>query len=303
MGLDVADDAAVYRLDGDTALVVTLDFFTPIVDDPYTYGAIAAVNSLSDLYAMGARPILALNIAAIPKTLPVDIAAEILRGGAEKAREAGVVVAGGHTVQDSEPKFGLVALGLIHPDHLTRKGGAQRGDRLLLSKALGAGVVTTALKNDKATLAEVEAATRSMLELNAIAARIARDFNAHAVTDVTGFGLLGHGWEMAVQSGVGFRLHFDALPWLDGARRLGEDWVYPGGAHDNRRFYGPHVRFHPALHEWQHMLCFSPETSGGLLMALAPNQVDGARLAAAGLGLSLWEIGEVVSGDDIEIIP
>lgn len=303
MGLDVVDDAAVYRLNDQAALVVTLDFFTPIVDDPYAYGAIAAANSLSDLYAMGARPILALNIAALPKTLPVEISAEILRGGAEKAREAGIVVAGGHTVQDAEPKYGLVALGLVHPDHVTRKGGARPGDRLLLSKPLGAGVVTTALKNDKATAAEVEAATRSMLTLNAAAARIAFEFGAHAVTDITGFGLLGHGWEMAEHSGASFRLRFGALPWLEGAERLGEAWVFPGGAHDNRRYYAPHVRLHPALQEWQHLLCFGPETSGGLLMALAPNQADAALLAAARQGLALWDIGEVVAGDAIEVLP
>ncbi len=303
MGLDVVDDAAVYRLSDDTALVITLDFFTPIVDDPYAYGAIAAANSLSDLYAMGARPILALNIAALPKTLPVEISAEILRGGAEKAREAGILVAGGHTVQDNEPKYGLVALGLVHPNHVTRKGGAQPGDRLLLSKPLGAGVVTTALKNDKATVAEVEAATRSMLTLNAAAARIAFDFGAHAVTDITGFGLLGHGWEMAEHSRAGFQLHYGALPWLQGAERLGEAWVFPGGAHDNRKYYAPHVRFHLALEEWQHVLCFSPETSGGLLMAMAPDQAGAARLAAASQGLALWEIGEVIPGDAIEVLP
>lgn len=302
MGLDVVDDAAVYRLSDESALVVTLDFFTPIVDDPYAYGAIAAANSLSDIYAMGARPILALNIAALPKTLPVEISAEILRGGAEKAREAGVVVAGGHTVQDSEPKYGLVALGLVHPDHVTRKGGALPGDRLLLSKPLGAGVVTTGLKNDKATADEVEAATRSMARLNAAAARIAHDFDAHAVTDITGFSLLGHGWEMAEHSGVGFRLRFGALPWLEGAERLARDWVFPGGAHDNRSFYSPHVRFHPSLAEWQHLLCFGPETSGGLLMALPPEKVGPARLAAAAQGLDLWEIGEVVAGDTIEVL-
>lgn len=302
IGLDVVDDAAVYRLNDELALVVTLDFFTPIVDDPYAYGAIAAANSLSDIYAMGARPILALNIAALPKTLPVAISAEILRGGAEKAREAGVVVAGGHTVQDSEPKYGLVALGLIHPDHVTRKGGARPGDRLLLSKPLGAGVVTTALKNDKATAAEVEAATGSMLRLNAAAAGIAYDFGAHAVTDITGFGLLGHGWEMAEHSGVGFRLRFGTLPWLPGAERLAEAWVFPGGAHDNHRFYDPYVRFDPVLAEWQRVLCFGPETSGGLLMALPAGRSEPARLAAAAQGLELWEIGEVIPGDAIEVL-
>ncbi len=303
VGLEVADDAAVYRLSEDSALVVTLDFFTPIVDDPYAYGAIAAANSLSDLYAMGARPFLALNIAAVPKTLPTEVASEILRGGAEKALEAGIIIAGGHTVQDAEPKFGLVALGLVHPQQVTRKSGSRPGDRLLLSKPLGAGVIATGLKRDLATEAEVATATRSMMQLNAAAARIAHDHDAHAVTDITGFSLLGHGWEMAAQSGVGFRLHYARLPWLPGAERLGQEWVYPGGAHDNRAFFGPHTRFDPALSEWQQVLCFSPETSGGLLMALSPHQVDPARRTAVDLGLSLWDIGEVTSSPPlIEVI-
>jgi len=301
VGLEVADDAAVYRLGDDLAIVVTLDFFTPIVDDPYAYGAIAAANSLSDIYAMGARPLLALNVVALPKNLPLEVSSAILRGGAEKAREAGIVVAGGHTVQDDEPKYGLVVLGAIHPDRLTRKGGARPGDRLLLSKPLGAGVVTTGLKRDLATSQEVETATQSMMRLNASAARIAQEFAAHAVTDISGFSLLGHGWEMTERGGVGFRLSYGALPWLPGAERLGAEWVYPGGAHDNRSFYGPHIRFAPAIAEWRQVLCFSPETSGGLLIAVAPDQAEPARQAALAQGLKLWEIGEVVAGSGIEV--
>lgn len=284
------------------ALVVTTDFFTPIVDDPYTYGAIAAANSLSDLYAMGARPILALNVAALPKTLPVSIGAEILRGGADKAREAGILVAGGHTIQDNEPKYGLVAIGLVHPRRILRKGGARPGDRLLLSKPLGTGVITTGLKRDLATEAEVEAATASMLRLNATAAAIALAHNAHAATDITGFGLLGHAVEMAQQGRVGFRIAYDRLPWLPGARRLGEEWVYPGGAHDNRHYFGPHVRFDPGLAEWEHVLCFSPETSGGLLIALPPEQVEAAQSEALARGQALWEIGEVTENEGIVVI-
>lgn len=282
--------------------MVTTDFFTPIVDDPYTYGAIAAANSLSDLYAMGARPILALNVAALPKTLPVSIGAEILRGGADKAREAGILVAGGHTIQDNEPKYGLVAIGLVHPRRILRKGGARPGDRLLLSKPLGTGVVTTGLKRDLATEAEVETATASMLRLNAVAAAIALAHDAHAATDITGFGLLGHAVEMAQQGRVGFRIAYDRLPWLPGARRLGEEWVYPGGAHDNRRYFGPHVRFDPGLAEWEQVLCFSPETSGGLLIALPPEQAEAARREALARGQDLWEIGEVIENDGIVVI-
>ena len=301
VGLEVADDAAVYQISDDLAVVVTLDFFTPIVDDPYAYGAIAAANSLSDIYAMGARPILALNIAALPQTIPLDISAEILRGGAEKAREAGVPVAGGHTVQDKEPKYGLVVVGAVHPDRLTRKGGAQPGDHLLLSKPLGAGVITTGLMRNTSTSEEIAIATESMMRLNKQAADIASAFGARAVTDITGFGLLGHAWEMTDRAQVGFRLHYDALPWLPGAERLGEDWTYPGGAFDNRSFFGPCVRFASDLEEWRQVLCFSPETSGGLLMALPPDQSEPAQLAAAEQGLQLWRIGEVVAEPGIEM--
>ena len=301
VGLDVADDAAVYQVSDDLAVVVTLDFFTPIVDDPYAYGAIAAANSLSDIYAMGARPILALNIAAIPKTLPPDISSEIMRGGAEKAREAGIPVAGGHTVQDKEPKYGLVVVGAVHPDRLTRKGGAQPGDQLLLSKPLGAGVITTALMQDKATEEEVAVATQSMMRLNKDAADIASAFGARAATDITGFGLLGHAWEMTDRGQVGFRLYYDSLPWLPGAERLGEDWTYPGGAFDNRSFFSPHVRFTSSLDEWRQVLCYSPETSGGLLMAIPPEQSESTLRAAAEQGLQLWRIGEVVADAGIEV--
>lgn len=302
VGLDIADDAAVYLVSEDLAIVVTLDFFTPIVDDPYAYGAIAAANSLSDVYAMGARPILALNVAALPKTLPIEVSAEILRGGAEKALEAGVPVAGGHTVQDKEPKYGLVVLGAIHPDHLTRKIGAQPGDVLFLSKPLGAGVITTALMRDKAAAEEVAAATESMMQLNDRAAAIAHELGAHAVTDVTGFGLLGHAWEMIRKDGVGFRIEFEALPWLPGALRLAEEWVYPGGAYDNRSFFGPHVRFPKSMPEWKQVLCFGPETSGGLLMALPRENADLAIEMAAERGIELWRVGEVIEAEGVEVV-
>ncbi len=196
IGLGKADDAAVYRLSDDQALVATVDFFTPIVDDPYAYGAIAAANSLSDVYAMGGRPIFALNIAAFPADLPEDVMAAILRGGAEKVREAGVPIAGGHTIQDKEPKYGLVVLGLVDPRRVLTKGGAQPGDVLVLTKPLGAGVITTALKRDLATEEQVAVATASMLRLNRAASEAALAAGVRAATDVTGFGLLGHAREM-----------------------------------------------------------------------------------------------------------
>ena len=285
----------------DLAIVVTLDFFTPIVDEPYAYGAIAAANSLSDVYAMGAEPLLALNVAAMPNKIPLEIAAEIMRGGAEKAREAGILVAGGHTVRDDEPKYGLVVLGTIHPDAVTRKGGAQPGDRLLLTKPLGAGVVTTALMRDNATAEEVRTATESMMRLNRDAARLAAQFGATAVTDVTGFGLLGHAAEMAERGGVRLLFDFAALPFLPGAERLGEALNYPGGAHDNRRHFGPAVEFRGAFAEWQELLCFSPETSGGLLIAVAEEKVQGALEKARADGLFCVEIGTVAPGRGLQV--
>ncbi len=303
MGLDIADDAAIYQVDETTAFVVTLDFFTPIVDDPFAYGAIAAANSLSDIYAMGARPLLALNVAALPKKLPIEIGAEIMRGGATKAREAGVPIAGGHTIQDDEPKYGLVAIGMVHPAQIIRKSGARPGDVLLLSKRLGAGVITTGLMRDTATPEEVATVTQGMLALNRAASELALAHNVHAMTDITGFGLLGHGYEMAQQSGVGFELNYGALPWYDGARRLGAEWTYPGGAFDNRLFFGSHVRFEADMDEWEQVLCFGPETSGGLLMALAAADAERALQEASARGLDLWPVGRVVTGDGIRVLP
>jgi selenide,water dikinase len=278
VGLGRADDAAVYRLDHDRALVATTDFFTPIVDDPYAYGAIAAANSLSDIYAMGGRPIFALNIAALPPQLPTEVVTEIMRGGAEKVKEAGAVIAGGHTVQDKEPKYGLAAIGLVDPRRLLTKGGARAGDKLVLSKPLGAGVVTTALMRDRATEAQIAAATVSMSKLNREAAEAALACDVRSATDVTGFGLLGHAAEMLrdqvsvantpTPQPVGFRFEFGALPLLPGARELAADYVFPGGAHNNRSFFGDGVGFE-GLEEWQQLLCFSPETSGGLLMVVS----------------------------------
>jgi selenide,water dikinase len=302
VGLDIADDAAIYQVAEDMAIVITLDFFTPIVDDPFAYGAIAAANSLSDIYAMGARPLLALNVAALPKKLPIEVGAEIIRGGASKAREAGIPIAGGHTIQDEEPKYGLVAIGAVHPDRIIRKSGGRPGDVLLLSKRLGAGVITTGLMRDTATPEEIATVTEGMLTLNRAASELARAHNIHAMTDVTGFGLLGHSWEIAEQSGVGLVIDYKTLPWYPGAKRLGEDWTYPGGAFDNKLFYGPHVSFPPVMEEWEQVLCFGPETSGGLLMAFDPQDAERALQDARAQGVDLWPIGRVVAGDSIQVI-
>lgn len=302
VGLGDPDDAAVWRLDDQRALVLTTDFFTPVVDDAYDYGAIAAANALSDVYAMGGQPFLALNIAALPPDLPAELASEIMRGGAETARLAGVVIAGGHTIQDKEPKYGLVVLGFVEPARLLTKGGAQAGDTLVLSKPLGFGVTTTALKQDKADLGDVAEVVGWMKQLNKVAAALALEFGLHGGTDVTGFSLLGHGLEVAQASGVHLRFAYDKIPFTRGARRYAEEWTFPGGASDNRLYFGPHVRFAPGIDEASQMLLFDPQTSGGLLLAVPPSKLDGLLKRAAEVGQALWVIGEVVEGMGIEVL-
>ena len=302
VGLDGPDDAAVWRLDAERALVVTTDFFTPVVDTPYEYGAIAAANSLSDIYAMGGKPFLALNIAALPPDLPVEISSEILRGGAEKCREAGVVVAGGHTVQDKEPKFGLVALGFVHPDKFLRKGGARVGDTLVLTKPLGFGVTTTALKRGLANDEDVKEVIGWMSRLNRLSGQLANEFELRGGTDITGFGLLGHGTEMARGSGLALRLHWERLPFISCAQKFAEAWTFPGGSSDNRLFYGAGVRFAPGLDELQQMLLFDAQTSGGLLLAVPAEKLEDFEARAAELGQPVWPIGEAVEGQGIEVL-
>ncbi len=302
VGLESPDDAAVWRVDETRALVVTTDFFTPIVDDPYAYGAIAAANSLSDVYAMGGVPFLALNIAALPPNLPYDMMSEILRGGAEKSREAGVVIAGGHTIQDKEPKYGLVVLGWVDLRRMFTKGGACPGDALVLSKPLGFGVTTTALKRDLARSEDVEEAISWMMRLNRLAAEIGSEVGVRCATDVTGFSLLGHGLEMATSSGVGLRLVFERIPFLKGARAYAEQWTFPGGASDNRLFFGGRVRFAPEIDEANQMLLFDPQTSGGLLMAVPTDRLDTLLTLAKDREQPLWVIGEVIEGSGIEVV-
>jgi selenide,water dikinase len=299
--LDQPDDAAVWRLSEEQALVATLDFFTPVVDNPYDYGAIAAANSLSDIYAMGARPFLALNVAALPPDLPAEIAGEIVRGGAEKAREAGVVIAGGHTVQDKEPKYGLIALGFAHPEHMLTKSGAQPGDLLVLSKPLGTGTITTALKRELADPTDVSEAVGWMKRLNDNSSQLALQHRVRAATDISGFSLLGHGWELAAASGVGLRFEFGKIPFLRGAFRYAQEFIFPGGSSDNRMYFGEHVDFDSGMDEPWQMLLFDAQTSGGLLMAVPSDQIDSMQREAARLGQNLWVVGEVVRGNRLEV--
>ncbi len=299
----MSDDAAVYKLDEATALVQTVDFFPPIVDDPYTFGAIAAANALSDVYAMGGRPILALAIAALPDDLDPAVGAAIMQGGADKVAEAGAVVAGGHTVVDREPKYGLCVTGLVDPGRLTPKAGARPGDRLLLTKPLGTGLITTAIKRGEGDEAHLEAAVASMLRLNRRAAELAAAVEVHAATDITGFGLLGHAAEVARHSGVGLRLEAAALPLLPGALEYARRGLAPGGLGRNRAHVeaGGYARYAPGLEEALRLIACDPQTSGGLLIALPPGAADELLRRCADAGEPCWAVGEVVAGEGIEL--
>lgn len=301
VGLSSPDDAAVWRLSDEQAIVVTTDFFTPVVDTPYEYGAIAAANSLSDVYAMGGKPFLALNIAALPDNLPPEISIEILRGGAEKAREAGVVIAGGHTVKDKEPKYGLVAIGFVHPQSIIGKNGLKAGDALILTKPLGGGVTTTALKQEKADEAHVAEAIEWMQRLNKSASELAVGFGVRGGTDITGFGFLGHAIEMADASGVALSFDFEKLPFLSGARGYAEKGIFPGGAFDNKKYFETAVTFSETLGEPSQMLLFDPQTSGGLLFGLERGKLSAFEEAARTQNQTYWVVGEALEGTGIEV--
>jgi selenide,water dikinase len=301
VGLTEPDDAAVWRLSEDKAIVVTTDFFTPVVDTPYEYGLIAAANSMSDVYAMGGRPFLALNIAAMPDQLPPEIASEIMRGGAEKAREAGVVIAGGHTVKDKEPKYGLVVIGFVDPRKMMNKSGLKAGDALVLTKPLGGGVTTTALKQEKAEETHVREAIEWMSRLNKMAGQLADEFTLRGGTDITGFGLLGHGIEMANASGVQLHFEYQALPFLSGARGYAQKGIFPGGAFDNKKHFGEAIGFGAKLDEPAQMLLFDPQTSGGLLLGVPQEKLAAFQSRARELGQPVWVIGEVSDGKGIQV--
>ncbi len=304
VGLEGGDDAAVYRISREQAIIQTVDFFPPVVDDPYDYGAIAAANAMSDVYAMGGEVLLALNVAAFPETLPVEVINEILRGGAEKVAEAGGVVAGGHTLTDEEPKYGLCVTGIVHPDSVVTRAGAQVGDSLILTKPLGVGLITTALRAQEAEPEHVEGAVKSMLRLNRAAAQAMQEVGVHACTDITGFALLGHAWEMAKRSKVGLRISASALPLLPGALDYAAPGFIPGGLVRNRHYILENDRavLPEGLSEEMVDLLFCPETSGGLLIALPPDRLTRLQELLTERGEEHWVIGEVIEGDKIEVV-
>jgi len=303
IGLDIADDAAVYRIGPGQALVQTVDFFPPIVDDPYTFGAIAAANALSDIYAMGGTPMLALAIAAFPEDLPREVIGAILQGGADKVAEAGAVVAGGHTVLDREPKYGLCVTGMVDPERVTPKAQAQPGDVLLLTKALGTGIITTAAKRRVVQPQHFEAAVASMLQLNRQAAELARAVELHAASDITGFGLLGHAAEIARNSQVGLRFDASSLPLLPGALAYAAQGIAPGGLARNRAFVDRdgYVSFARELEPGLDLLLFDPQTSGGLLLALPPAAAADLAARFVTAGALCRRVGQVEAGAGIRV--
>jgi selenide,water dikinase len=286
VGNETSDDAGVYRLTDSIALIQTVDFFTPIVDDPYMFGSIAAANSLSDVYAMGGVPKTVLNIVAYPiKKLGPDVLADILRGAADKVKEAGALTVGGHSIDDQEPKFGLSVTGIVHPDKFWKNVGARPGDALVLTKPIGVGILTTGIKRSVVTPEQERIVIETMAMLNKTAAEVLSNYHPHAVTDVTGFGLLGHGSEMAKGSDVSFEISFSKVPILDGALKLAKDGVVPGGSKSNYQWLINDVVYEDLLSEEQIVLC-DAITSGGLLVSLneqeAVQYVD--RLQLNGLG-------------------
>ena len=300
-GLEPPDDAAAYRISDDLAVLGTLDFFPPLVDDPVAYGEIAAANALSDVFAMGGRVLFALSIAAFPEDFPKPALAAVFEAAAAKVREAGGVLAGGHTIRDPEPKYGLAVIGAAHPDRLFRKGGAQPGDVLLLTKRLGTGLLVSGRRQGRTTDADLDAAIDQMRALNRAASEVFVRHGIRGATDVTGFGLLGHGLEMANASGARLAFGASALPALAGAIDLARAGVETGGAGHNRRFTASSLNVGPGVQPELVALAHDPQTSGGLLAAVPLSNVDAVEADLAAAGVRSWRIGHVETGQGVSL--
>lgn len=301
VGFDTADDAGIFKVSDDTALVQTLDFLTPMVNDPFDFGRIAAANALNDVYAMGGEPLTAMNIVCFPSCLDASVLREILRGGQSVIKEAGAVLVGGHTVDDNEPKYGLAVTGLIHPDKVIANQGAKAGDLLYLTKMLGTGVISTAIKGEMATEKIIRAATDSMACINRSGRDLMVKIGVNAATDITGFGLLGHLMEMCVNSGVKTQIWADSLLFLEGALELADMGLIPAGAYDNQDHLGQRVSFGAGITAGIRDLVFSPETSGGLLIAVSPDRRDEMDASLRLLNVPGRLIGRVISPGEGEI--
>jgi len=300
VGLAPADDAAVYRLDDERALIFTLDFFPPVVDDPADYGAIAATNALNDVFAMGGSPLLALSIAAFPESLPTEMLAAIFAAADEQVRAAGGLLAGGHTIRDEEPKYGLAVLGTVRPDGVWPKNGARPGDALFVTKPLGTGLIMTGYKRGSAGTQQLERAVRWMRTLNKDAANVLRPLEPNAVTDVTGFGLFGHAHEVAERSGVRIRLESERFPAIDGALDLARSGVRTSGDPRNREFAGPHVEL-DGVPETLDVLGYDPQTAGGLLVSLPAERSATLEAEFSSRRLFLRRIGRVEEGAGVVV--
>ena len=306
VGIETADDAGVYKLTSDLALVQTVDFITPIVDDPYLFGQIAAANSISDIYAMGGRPLTVMNILCFPiNKLDSKALGLILKGGQDKATEAGAVLVGGHTVDDDQLKYGMSVTGIVHPEKVLRNSTAKLGDKLILTKPLGTGIISTAIKKRKASLQAEEEICRSMTQLNKIAAEEMQNFAVHACTDITGFGLIGHGWEMAKGSGLGLKIRASQVPIFEEALPLAKKGILTRGDRTNREYVQGNYTIDESISKEVVHVLFDPQTSGGLLISISPDQADA-------LLKKLWErgitaariIGEVIDkAGQIVVVP
>lgn len=295
----------MYRLNDEQAIIQTVDFFPPVVDDPYVYGAVAAANSMSDVYAMGGEVLFALNIAAWPENLPLDMLSRIFEGGADKMAEANAVIAGGHTVTDDEPKYGLVVTGMVNPEKILTKAGAKPGDRVFITKPVGTGVITTANKQQACDSSHLQSAIDSMTKLNQAASRISQRTGINGCTDITGYGIIGHAMEMALKSNVQIVLDAMAIPVLDGAERYASEGRLPGGANRNREYYSDPdsggLKIDGAVPPITADLLFDPETSGGLLITASDMRAESLKTAFQAMGEPLWEIGRVGAGSGLVI--
>ncbi len=303
VGFNKADDAGVFRISDTQALVQTVDFFPPIVDDPYHFGRIAAANALSDVFAMGGKPLTALNIVGFPVArLPKEMLTEILRGGNEKVEEAGAVVVGGHSIKDNELKYGIAVTGIVHPDRIVTNSGARVGDSLFLTKPLGTGIITTGIKRGVVGEDLIAHVIDQMAALNRPAAELMVGHDVHAATDITGFGLLGHALEMATASDVSIRFDASALPILPEAQRLAGEGVNPGGANDNKAFLEGAVRFEGDIPSSLRQVLFDPQTSGGLLIAIGADHTDDFRAGLEALGLPDCAVGVVMAKSNTSLV-
>lgn len=301
VGIETSDDAAVYKLSDDLATIQTLDFFTPVVDDPYTFGQIAAANSLSDVYAMGGKPTVALNIVCFPNCLNIEVLGEILKGGADKVIEAGAVVIGGHTVSDDEPKYGLSVMGIVHPDKVLKNYGSKEGEVLILTKPLGTGILTTAIKADMASKEAYNEGVKVMSTLNKYSGEIITEHYVSACTDVTGFSIMGHGYEMASASNVTFRLYKDKLPIIEGIKEYAMMGLVPAGSYNNKNYLDGKYEL-KNVELWMEDLLFDPQTSGGLLISTTKEESVKIMEKLDKLELKSAIIGEVISLQEKYII-